>query len=336
VTVDNDGNRYTGRARAGGEVAIYDPLHHGDVLDANVLSSGKDLNYGRLSYDFLLDGPGTHLGGSYSALHYVLGDSLASLEGHGTAEVESLWVRHPLVRTSSLNLYGQLQFDRKELRDNIDVSAIHTNRHLTNWTASLAGDWRDGLLSGGTNSWSAQWVRGRVGFDDTKAQLADAATARTQGPFSQWDATLARLQRLGTVDALYVALSAQWANANLDASQKMVAGGRYTVRAYDMSAVSGDTGVEGSVELRHDLRPGWHGQWQAVAFFDAEQVTINKNVWTTGKNDATLRGTGVGLAWTRADRWSARAYVAARLGTPPALIGSASLIRGWLEISKGF
>ena len=70
VTVDNDGNRYTGRARGSAEVALYDPLHHGDVLDANVLSSGKDMDYGRLSYDFLLNGEGTHVGGSYSALHY--------------------------------------------------------------------------------------------------------------------------------------------------------------------------------------------------------------------------------------------------------------------------
>jgi len=41
VSADNYGNRYTGNARVGGEVAFNDPLHHGDVLDASVLSSGK-------------------------------------------------------------------------------------------------------------------------------------------------------------------------------------------------------------------------------------------------------------------------------------------------------
>ena len=64
-------------------------------------------------------------------------------------------------------------------------------------------------------------------------------------------------------------LSGQWANGNLDPSQKMVAGGPYTVRAYDMSAVTGDTGVQATVEWRHDLKHAWHGQWQPVVFLDA-------------------------------------------------------------------
>ena len=336
VTADNYGNLYTGQARIAGEAALYAPLHHGDVLDANFLSSGKDMAYGRISYDFLLNGLGTHVGGSYSALHYSLGGSLASLEGSGTAQVPSLWIRHPLVRTTDVNLYGQLQFDRKELRDAIDVSATHTDRHLDNWAASINGDWRDSLLLGGTNSWSVQWVRGRVQFDNATAEAADAATTKTQGPFSQWNTTLARLQRLGTEWTLYVALSGQWANGNLDPSQKMVAGGRYTVRSYDMSALSGDTGVQGSAEFRRTLGRTWHGQWQALIFLDAQHVTINKNPWTSGKNDATLRGAGAGVTWINTHQWSARAYVAARLGAPPELVGSTSSIRGWLEIGKGF
>jgi hemolysin activation/secretion protein len=336
LTLDNDGNRYTGRARIGGDVSLNDPLHHGDVLDANLQSSGKGMDYGRVSYDFLLDGQGTHLGGAYSALHYILGESLASLDGHGTAQVESLWAKHPLVRTPEFNVYGQLQFDRKELNDDIDVSSIRTDRHLDNWTASLAGDWRDALLTGGNNSWSAQWVLGRVDFDDAAAQLADAATAKTQGRFLQWNATFARLQRLGPKDGLYVALSGQWANANLDPSQKMVAGGRYTVRSYDMSAVSGDTGVQASAEWRHELAPAWHGQWQTVAFLDSEHVVVNKNVWTRGINDATLSGTGMGLDWTGPDRWNAKAYIAARLGPVPAPVGSSAFMHAWIEITKGF
>ena len=88
VALDNDGNRYTGRTRLGGTVSLIDPAHHGDVLSLTGLTSG-DMNYGSLSYELLLNGQGTRLGGSYSALHYVLGDPLAALDGHGTAEIES-------------------------------------------------------------------------------------------------------------------------------------------------------------------------------------------------------------------------------------------------------
>ena len=59
-------------------------------------------------------------------------------------------------------------------------------------------------------------------------------------------------------DSLYFTVSWQWANGNLDPSQKMIAGGVYTVRSYDMSALTGDIGVQASVELRHDLARSWY------------------------------------------------------------------------------
>jgi hemolysin activation/secretion protein len=335
IVADDYGNRYTGRARVSGEVALNDPLRHGDVLDASVLSSGKDMDYGRVSYDFLLNGAGTHVGGSYSALRYILGDSLASLEGHGTAQVESLWAKQPLVRSVDVDLVGQLQFDRKQLRDDIDVSAIHTDRHLDNWTASLAGDERDAMLSAGLTTWSLGLTSGQVGFDNAGAQLADAATADTQGRFLQGNATLARLQRVAAADSLYLAVSAQWANGNLDPSQKMVAGGAYTVRAYDMSALTGDTGVQASAEWRHDL-PAWHGQWQGVSFLDTEHVRVNQHVWTRGVNAATLSGAGLGLNWMGPKQWSAKASIATRLGATPVLVGATSSVQAWIDVAKGF
>jgi hemolysin activation/secretion protein len=284
----------------------------------------------------VLDGQGTHLGGSYSALHYVLGDSLESLEGHGSAQVESLWAKQPLLRTRDFDLYGQLQFDRKQLRDDIDVSSIHDDRHLYDWVASLSGDTRDSILSGGINTWSLSVTSGRVGFDDATAQQTDAATAKTRGPFSQWDASFARLQRLTRQDGLYIALSGQWASVNLDPSQKMVAGGSYTVRAYDMSALAGDIGVQATVEWRHDLARSWHGQWLAVTFFDSERVRVNKDVWTPGVNEATLSGAGMGLNWTGPDQLNAKVYIAARLGSAPELVGDSPATRAWFEVSKRF
>jgi hypothetical protein len=46
----------------------------------------------------------------------------------------------------------------------------------------------------------------------------------------------------------------------------------------------------------------------------AERIRINKNVWTTGINEATLSGTGVSLKWTGPNRWRADASIATRLG----------------------
>ncbi|MGA7595224.1 MAG: ShlB/FhaC/HecB family hemolysin secretion/activation protein [Gallionella sp.] len=336
ATLDNYGNSYTGRVRAGATANYLNPLHHGDILSASGLSSGSGMNYGSVSYETLLNGKGTRMGGSYSELHYTLGDTFESLNAHGTAQVESLWAKHPLVRSRYVNLYGQIQYDRKQLRDHIDLINIRTDRHLDNWTASLSGDLRDAFLSGGVNTWNTSWTSGRVGFDDTAAQQSDALTAKTQGGFSKGTANLVRLQNLGRNNSLYLAYSGQWASANLDASEKMVAGGPYTVRAYDMNVVSGDSGYLGTAELRHDLGRIIQGQCRAVGFIDAEHVTINRNPWVAGTNDATLGGAGLGLDCIWPGQWSARTYIAAPVGSTPELLANVSSARAWIGIGKGF
>ena len=335
LALDNYGNRYTGRARLGGTVSLIDPARVGDTLSLSGLAS-DDMNYGSLSYEALLDGAGTRLGGAYSALHYILGDPLAALDGHGSAEVESLWLKHPFVRTPDVNFYGQIQYDHKQLDDAIGASDLHTDRHLNDVTASLAGDLRDGLLTGGVNTWSLGWTSGRLGFDDASAQLADAETANTQGRFSLWNANVSRLQRVSQSNSLYVAISGQWSNANLDPAEKMVAGGPYTVRAYDMGILSGDSGILASAELRHELGVLLRGPLQLVAFADTEHLTINHSVWAGGPNSATLSGAGLGLNWSWPGKWSAKACVAAPVGARPALISDNDSVRVWLALSKGF
>ena len=336
VTLDNYGNRYTGRVRLAGTVNYNNPLHHGDVLSASALSSGRGMSYGRIGYESLLNGRGTRLGGAYSALRYELGESLAALDVHGTAEIASLWAKHPLVRSRDVNLYAQIQHDHMQLRDHVDVIAIQTDRHLRNWTMSLSGDARDGFLSGGVNTWNVGWTIGRLGFDDAAAQAADAATARTEGNFSKWNVNLARVQRLSPKITLALSASGQVANDNLDSSQKMSVGGPYSVRAYDAGTVSGDSGYQGTVELRFDLGQAWQGQWQAVAFVDGAHVTVNKTAWTAGINSDSLSGAGVGLNWSGPDLWSVKSFVAEPIGSTPVLAGATKSLLAWVEISKRF
>ncbi len=337
VTVDNTGNRFTGRTRLGATVNAIDPLQHGDVLSAGVLTTGSDMNYGSVSYETLLNGLGTRVGGSYSGLHYTLGDTLTAIKAHGTADVASVWVKHPFIRTPSYNLYGQLQFDDKQLDDRVDASGIDTKRHLDNWSATVNGDWRTTPLAGGAGTWSLGATAGKVDFDNASAGLADASTAKTRGGFTKWLASGAYLQNLSTSDALYVSVSGQTSNGNLDASEKMVAGGPYSVRAYDVGALSGDTGVLASVEWRHALGQLWGGQWQVTGFVDSEHVTINKTPWLPGDNSATLSGAGLGLNWYGAGQWHAKLFVATPIGDTPALLAKDSKsTRAWAEVGLGF
>jgi len=294
------------------------------------------LNYGRLSYETTLNGLGTRLGGAYSGLHYKLGDGLQSLDGHGTAEVASLWAKHPLMRSPSADLYLQVQYDRLTLHDDLDANAIKTDRHLDNGSASLIGDARDALLAGAVSTANLTVTYGRVNFDDGAAETADAATAKTQGSFSKWNLNLARQQQFTAADGVYLSFAGQWTSDNLDSSQKMIAGGPYTVRAYDMGVLSGDTGELGTAEFQHTLGAAWGGTWQASAFFDSEHIVVNKDPWVAGTNAATLSGAGLGLNWSGPQQWSAKLDVAERVGAVPTLIHDPSSVRVWAEVNRAF
>lgn len=333
IALNNYGDRYTGKARIRGTLNIINPLHHGDVLSVAGLSSGSGLNYGSIAYEFLLNGQGARIGGSYTALRYELGEPLASLKAHGSAQVKNLWVRQQFVRSRDVNLYGKIQYEGKQLRDRIDTSAIRTDRHQDSWTLNIAGD---APLLGSFNSWSLNWTSGRVGFDNSEARLADAAAARTHGGFSKWNANLSRLQSLGSKNALYLAFSGQWANTNLDPAEKTSAGGPVGVRAFDVGALSGDAGYLVTVEFQHDLGSGWNGRWQAVAFFDMAHIKVNENAWVAGTNSAILSGAGIGLNWVGLNQWRAKTYIATQTGAPSILLKNSASTCAWFEISRGF
>jgi hemolysin activation/secretion protein len=337
VTVNDYGNRYTGRPRAGVTVSVINPLHRGDVLTVNALTSGHGMNYGRISYELLLDGQGTRVGASYVAMRYVLGGSLTPLNAQGDAQIGSLWAKHPLIRGRNFNLYGQVQYDRMELRNH--TSASQSDRHLDNGTLSLSGDIRDTLLYGAVNTWNLGWTVGQADFDN----IDDPSNARLQGRYSKWNTNLSRLQNLSQKDSLYLAFAGQWAQDNLDTSRKMVAGGPYTVRGYDIGAVSGDTGYIGTAELRHDLGSGRYGHWQAVTFVDSAHVQVDHNSLGSSLNGATLSGAGAGINWQGPkfngliqSQLNARAYVATPVGPVPMLVGKTDSVRAWMEIGMGF
>ncbi|HXC37387.1 MAG TPA: ShlB/FhaC/HecB family hemolysin secretion/activation protein, partial [Burkholderiales bacterium] len=336
ISLDDYGSRYTGRERLNSSLNFINLARRGDIFTLNGLTSGKGMQYGRVAYHLLANGDGTRIGAAWSSLRYQLGRNLAVLNAHGSAEVQSAWIRHPLLRSPAASIYAQLQFDSKRLRDAVEVSATHTDRDLENGWLALSGDWRDTLLSPALNAWNLTWTAGRVDFKDPTAKAIDAISATTQGGFSKWNATWTRLQALAPSTTLYLSVSRQLARDNLDSAEKMSAGGNGSVRAYDVSTVSGDNATLVTAEVRRDLGTALWGQWQATAFFDNEDVTINRRSWTASANHAALRGAGLGLNWSGPDRWNFRSFVARPTGPQPPLVAAERSTRLWMELSKVF
>jgi len=335
--VDDYGNKYINRPRVGANLSFLNPAQHGDVLSLNLLTTGERMQYGQVSYDLLLNGQGTHLGAAYSALKYELGEELARLGVHGNSNEASLWLKHPLIRSKSYNLYGQVQYDHNTLEDRVDASQLKNDRTVQQATFTLSGDSRDSFITQGITSWRLAYSQGDVDFDNSNAQISDAATANTEGSYSKWNLNINRLQTLTNTMDLWVSVTAQLANDNLDSSQKMVFGGPFSVRAYDTGAVSGDNGVLATVEVRHILSQQY-GVWQAVAFADVGHVKINDQRWAsvTGKNQDTLSGVGIGMNWFGNNQWTAKATVATSVGSSSDFTRDADKTILWMEVSKGF
>jgi hemolysin activation/secretion protein len=333
LALDDFGNRYTGRARATGTLDINSLLHQGDKFDVNALSSGSGMSYGQLGYRYLLNGEGTTLGAATSYLHYQLSGSLSGLQAHGTAQVDSVNLMHPLIRGIAGNLYVQLQFDHKQLHDDIDAASIRTGRHTNGWTAVVAGDRRD---DHGITNFNVSATAGRVSFDDDASRIADQGGANTQGADSHYDLTIARLQQLDHVDALYFAFTGQLASKNLDPADQFYLGGPSNARGYDVGALTGAEGGLITAEWRRTLALPWNGAWLASLFTDRGRIEVYKDTFTPGTNTATLSDVGAGLHWDGTHEWAVSAQVATRVGPSSPLLRADPGARVWVQVQKGF
>jgi hemolysin activation/secretion protein len=333
--VDDFGNRYTGRMRATGNFDINGLLHQGDLLDFSAASSGGGMNYIQGGYRYLLNGSGTTLRAGLSSLHYHLGDDLDALDAHGSALVGSFTLTQPFIRNTAGNLYGQLEFDHKLLKDDIGVVPIDNDRQANVWVATLAGDQRD---SHGITNFNISGSRGKVNYTDGLAELIDQLTTRTQGSYTKYSLSVSRLQQLGQNDAIYAGYTQQWANKNLDSSEQFFLGGPNTVRGYDTGALAGSEGNLFTAEFRHDFNlPGVVGRWQAALFADTGRVEVYKQPITNGVNSGRVSSAGIGLHWSGPESWVVSATVAKPIGnTPDILPNAGTKSRLWVQVQKGF
>jgi hemolysin activation/secretion protein len=144
------------------------------------------------------------------------------------------------------------------------------------------------------------------------------------------------LQGLSSSNSLYIAVNGQVANKNLDSSEQFFLGGPNSVRAYDVGAVGGASGVLGTAEFRQNLPLSLPGAWQAIAFLDSGALRVYQHAFEPGSNTASLSGAGVGLNWSTKSGWAASGGVAAPLGGRPLLAGDQASARVWFEIHKSF
>jgi hemolysin activation/secretion protein len=343
LSADNFGSRYTGVMRTNASLQWNNPLGRGDTLGLNSLNSdGGGLDYVRLAYEVPVWRPGVQMGVDGSSMNYRLGDTAASLVASGKANTSSVWLRSALVRSPRANVNARISFTNNVLQDHVDSTGVKTDRTLKVWSLEFSGERQDDFLSGGKNTLGLALYSGRVSFDDATAGALDASTASTAGGFGRATWSINRNQALGAGVSAVLNMNGQWAQKNLNSGQKFSIGGATSVRAYRSGVLSGDSGTFGSLELRYILPMPQAlepiGAWQVTAFVDSAMVQTNKNPWSSGSNEASLSGAGLGLNWQGPKGVSGRIFIASSLGELPSqLAGSASThTNAWWELSLAF
>jgi hemolysin activation/secretion protein len=311
VTVDNDGNRYTGSNRFVASLRVNSPARQGDSLLLQT-ELARGIDYGRVAYQIPVGAYGTQLGGAASLLDYKLGSDFSALRARGAANDYNLLAQQPLVRNRAGSLDLGLTVDHKRLNDVIDSTASISRKGVNSASLSLSGQHRDNFGGGGSNSGSLTLTDGHIKLD-AAAALGDSLGHHTAGHYDKLSWQFGRQQYLTSSMFLSGSLSGQWASRNLDSTEKMGLGGASGVRAYEPGEGSSDEALLARLELRYALTT----DWQAGPFVDGARGLLNKHPLASDpSNGKSLAGEGVALYWSHR-AFAMQVFTAWRNGAAP-------------------
>ena len=317
---DNFGNRYTGRFRRIAQVGLYDVLGKGDLFTL-AYTNADELNQGKVGVSLPIGGTGAFWDASYNGLRYELGGKLEDLRANGTANTWSTGIRYPLKRTKKTSLWLGARAQYDALEDRLD-KLVTSDRGIAAGTLGMSGNFFDTLFGGGLTSFSMDAHTGDVEITDGKS--SDDSGAGTGGKYFKFTYTFARLQRIIKNFSLFLSARGQFADNNLDSSQKMILGGPTGVRAYPVGESSGDEGHIFTVEKRYDMPFNSKKiKTQLVGFFDAGHIRLHENTWTnsvtniSGRNHYWLTGVGAALNFEQTGTYRIQFSYAHKIGKNP-------------------
>ena len=321
VSLDNGGAKATGEIRTSAKVALNNPLKIGDAVSAQLLHS-EGLEYQKYSYSLPVGSAGVRAGINTSSMQYkVVASEFQNLNAKGPSSTQGVEFTIPWVRENFDSVSLQLAYDQKKFKN--EAADMVLSQYTGNaFTAYFEANHNDGL--GGETSASAQAVRGTIDLSSSTVshQTTDATTTQTEGKYSKLRIALTHKQTIDSKNAWVVSTQSQWANKNLDGSERFYLGGMQGVRAYPTNEAGGSLGQLVSMEWQRNIHIDAQ-PWTAAGFYDVGGVTVNKNnnfTKAASPNQYSLSGAGVWLGTTRRNAYgisTLRFIAAQRLGTNP-------------------
>jgi hemolysin activation/secretion protein len=327
LLADNTGGRSTGRDKQTATLNFASPFGFGDAINLTMLEA-KGVNYGRAAYSIPLGSRGLKLGvnGSYLAYDVIIKDNgIDEIKPKGNSMVYGVDLSYPLYSSKTTNLNIEANYDRKKfVNKRIDGSSYidSSDYRVDVYSMILSGSHNDSFLAGAINNASLDFGMGHVNLNGSANKTDDFEADKTQGHYKRTRLNISRNQFL--TDSLVLSLegSGQWANRNLDSSEKFYLGGINGVRAYPTSEGAGSEGYMFKLELRKYLPYNFN----VSLFMDEGKVRQYENKYRNDNgdplleeapNEYRLKGYGATIGWSGPYNSSIKATYATRMGENP-------------------
>ena len=320
IDIDNYGSYYTGRTEIGTTLYWNSPTKNGEEIVARFITTGKYSNFAYLDLAVPVFDNGMRIGFSVDYLKYELDTSKSETAGDGDAWNARAYVKYPLVRMEDFTVETELNYTHTEMKDNND-SAQLDNTIINKGIFTLSGNKSDTFLDNGITYFSMALTVGNLKLDNQQHAELDALTSNTAGKYTKLGFSLSRLQNLVGNLSTKISVDGQWANKNLDSSEKYFLGGPYGVSGYPVGQVAGDNAAVFYADLRYDFyKMPWKGDFQLKAFYSYGWVKLLKDpdayvaYYGESNNEMSLQTVGIGFSQTWSNSVVLRASVGKQIG----------------------
>lgn len=335
VSVDNQGNKYTGRYRLAAGTKVSNLNGWGDELKLDLLSSNQaNLKNARIDYSSLIDGYSTRFGVTANYLHYKLGGNFKSLQSQGHSHTLGAYLLHPTIRTPNFRLSTKVSFNHQNLTDEQQAATAKQKRKINSLTAGIDGSWN--LIKDGTTYFSLSTLFGNLANQTSEKKQYAAEDFQPKSHFTVYNYRLSHEQILPKSFAFNIGINGQFADKNLESSQKMLLGGLSGVRGHQAGAASVDEGHLIQTEFKHYLPVFSQSVLVSSLFYDygfGKSYKHSQFLAQGVKNSVKLQSVGAGLSFSDAGSYAINVSVAKPLDNN---INNADKHQFWLSMIKTF
>ena len=335
VSVDNQGNKYTGRYRLAAGTKVSNLNGWGDELKLDLMSSNQaNLKNARIDYSSLIDGYSTRFGVTANYLDYKLGGNFKSLQSQGHSHTLGAYLLHPTIRTPNFRLSTKVSFNHQNLTDEQQAVYVKQKRKINSLTAGIDGSWN--LIKDGTTYFSLSTLFGNLANQTNERKHNATEDFQPKSHFTVYNYHLSHEQILPKSFAFNIGINGQFADKNLESSQKMLLGGLSGVRGHQAGAASVDEGHLIQTEFKHYLPVFSQSVLVSSLFYDYGLGKYYKNSQSLAqsvKNSVKLQSVGAGLSFSDAGSYAINVSVAKPLDNN---IDNADKHQFWLSMIKTF